>query len=103
MKDDRRIPLTMLRKRLHVEEYEREAPFDDRDVTPRSVRISLLQHMGTPAKPVVGPGDKVSTGDVIGAAEPHELGANIHSSLCGSVRSIADGFIEIVADDGTGS
>jgi len=99
MKEGRRIPLALLRKRLGVEEYEREAPFDDQDITPRSVKINLVQHMGSPAEPLVAQGDSVSTGDLIATVGSSALGANVHSSLCGRVRSVADGLVEIVADD----
>ncbi len=98
MKEDRRIPLSQLRKRLRVEEYEREAPFDDRDFTPRSVKINLAQHMGSPARPLVRQGDTVSTGELIAAVKLSELGANVHSSICGKVESVGDGSIEIVGD-----
>ncbi len=54
---------------------------------PPTVYISLAQHIGAPAKPVVAPGDKVKAGQVI--AEPGGfVSAFIHSSVSGTVKSI---------------
>ena len=54
MKEYRRIPLAQLRKRLHVEEYERETPFEALELKPATVRIKMKQHAGEAASPVVG-------------------------------------------------
>src|SRR3990170_2120766 len=97
MKEHRRVPLSLLRKRLKVEEYEGEAPFDDRQFDPSVVRIKRLQHTGKPAVPVVRVGVKVSRGAVIGTVELSDLGANIHASIDGAVKRISDRFIEIEA------
>jgi Na+-translocating ferredoxin:NAD+ oxidoreductase RnfC subunit len=97
MKEHRRVPLSLLRKRLKVEEYEGEAPFDDRPFDPPVVRIKLLQHTGKPAVPAVRRGEKVRRGAVIGTVEPSDLGANIHASIDGTVKSISDRFIEMEA------
>jgi Na+-translocating ferredoxin:NAD+ oxidoreductase RnfC subunit len=95
MKEHRRVPLSLLRKRLKVEEYEGEAPYDSKDVVPDSVRIKLLQHMGAPAQPMVSPGDKVQRGMLIAEVEAAKLGANIHASIDGTVKEVAEGYIEI--------
>jgi Na+-translocating ferredoxin:NAD+ oxidoreductase RnfC subunit len=87
----------MLRKRLKVEEYEAETPFEKRDYRPAAVRIKLRQHAGTPAKPVVDVGATVSKGQTIGRVEANELGAAIHASIDGRARRITGEFIEIVA------
>jgi Na+-translocating ferredoxin:NAD+ oxidoreductase subunit C len=50
------------------------------------VDVLLLQHFGAPCKPVVSKKDKVTEGDVIG--EPQGLGASIHASVTGTVRSL---------------
>ena len=55
---------------------------------PPTVYISVAQHIGAPAKPVVAVGDKVKAGQVI--AEPGGfVSAFIHSSVSGTVKSIA--------------
>jgi electron transport complex protein RnfC len=53
---------------------------------PDEVDILLLQHFGAPCKPIVKKKDKVSEGDLIG--ETQGLGALIHASITGNVRSL---------------
>ncbi len=56
--------------------------------TPKTVYISMAQHLGAPAKPVVAAGDRVKTGQVIG--EPSAfISAYVHSSVTGTVKSVA--------------
>ncbi len=97
MKEYRRIPLAQLRKRLHVEEYERETPFEALKLEPQSVRIKMKQHAGQPASPVVGAGAKVKKGQVVGRVEEGKLGADVHASIAGKVRAVTPEAVEIVA------
>ena len=54
---------------------------------PPVVYISMAQHLGVPAKPVVAVGDKLKVGQVI--AEPGGfISAFVHSSVSGTVKSI---------------
>src|ERR1044071_5763155 len=46
MKEYRRVPLAQLRKRLQVEEYEGETPYQKVECRPASVRIRMKQHAG---------------------------------------------------------
>ena len=59
-----------------------------RPVEPRWVAIPLLQHIGAACRCVVSVGDSVSLGDVIGV--PTGLGAAIHASVSGTVRTIEE-------------
>lgn len=55
---------------------------------PKTVYISMSQHLGAPATPVVAVGDHVKIGQVIG--EPAGfISAYVHSSVAGTVKSIA--------------
>ncbi len=55
---------------------------------PQTVYISMSQHLGAPAKPIVAVGDKVKAGQVI--AEPGGfISAYVHSSVSGTVKSVA--------------
>ena len=55
---------------------------------PPTVWISMAQHLGAPATPVVAVGDTVKAGQVIG--EPAGfISAFVHSSVSGTVKSIA--------------
>jgi Na+-translocating ferredoxin:NAD+ oxidoreductase RnfC subunit len=97
MKEYRRVPLSQLRKRLQVEDYEAETPYQDLDCRPASVRIKLRQHAGQTAEATVKAGAKVGKGQVIGKVEDSKLGASIHSSIDGKVRAVTADSIEIVA------
>ena len=58
--------------------------------TPKTVYISMAQHLGGPAKAIVAAGDKVKTGQVIG--EPTGfISAYVHSSVTGTVKSVGLG------------
>ena len=55
---------------------------------PKTLWVSMAQHLGAPAKPVVAVGDRVLTGQVI--AEPGGfISAFVHSPATGTVKSIA--------------
>ena len=62
-----------------------------------NLQILLRQHVGKPCAPVVKKGDKVKKGTLI--AEPTGLGANIFSSVYGTVEDVLDDRIIIKADD----
>lgn len=97
MKEGRRVPLAMLRKRLKLEEYERPAPYAELDLRPSVVRVKLSQHAGVPARAVVKPGQSVEAGELIAALDAKELGAHIHASIDGTVRAVTEQHVEIVA------
>jgi len=97
MKEYRRIPLAQLRKRLHIEEYERETPFEALTLTPSVVRIKMKQHAGQAASPGIGVGAKVKKGQVVGRVEENKLGADVHASIAGKVRAVTPDAVEIVA------
>ncbi len=61
------------------------------------IKIMLRQHIGTPAAPIVKIGKEVRKGQLI--ARPDGLGANIHSSVYGTVSGITDEAIIIDAPD----
>ena len=55
---------------------------------PQTVYVSMAQHLGAPAKPLVAPGDKVVVGQVI--AEPGGfISAFVHSPVSGTVKAVA--------------
>ena len=55
---------------------------------PQTVYVSMAQHLGAPAKPLVAVGDKVKAGQVI--AEPGGfISAFVHSPVSGTVKAVA--------------
>jgi Na+-translocating ferredoxin:NAD+ oxidoreductase RnfC subunit len=97
MKEYRRVPLSQLRRRLQVEEYEGETPFQEVDHRPAAVRIKMRQHAGQPAIPAVQEGKRVKKGQVVGRVDDSKLGAHVHASIDGRVRTVTPECVEIVA------
>src|SRR5512133_966083 len=97
MKEYRRVPLSQLRKRLQVEDYEGETPYAAVNFRPAEVRIKMRQDAGQPAVPVVREGDRVGKGQLLGRVEEGKLGANVHASIDGVVRAVTPDYVEIVA------
>ena len=97
MKEYRRVPLLQLRRRLQVEEYESETPFEKVECRPAVARIRMRQHAGQPAVPVVQEGKKVKKGQVVGRVDASKLGVNIHASIDGKVRTVTQDYVEVVA------
>jgi electron transport complex protein RnfC len=59
---------------------------------PEHVIVPLHQHTGAPAEAVVQKGDEVKAGQLIGQAKGY-VSANIHASICGTVKEIKDFYI----------
>lgn len=59
------------------------------------VTLLLKQHVGGPCTPIVAAGDTVKRGQKV--AEPNGLGANIHSSVTGTVLEVTETAIIIDA------
>ena len=62
-----------------------------------NLQFLLRQHVGAPCEPVVKAGDRVEKGTLI--AVPKGLGANIFSSVYGSVESVLEDRIVITPDE----
>jgi Na+-translocating ferredoxin:NAD+ oxidoreductase RnfC subunit len=98
MREYRLVPTHRLIARLGLTEWEHQScPLDEGQYSPERVSIPLRQHIGAPAKPVVGAGDAVSVGDLIAEIPQDALGANIHASITGRVSRVDEATIEIVA------
>lgn len=84
MRAYRKVPTDRLINRLDLTEYVTHGLETVIDYEPNKVVISLKQHIGAPATPVVNTGDVVSVGTLIASTEDR-LGANVHSSINGIV------------------
>lgn len=91
----KRVPTSRLVSRLGLSQYDVPAPLTEVDFQPEEVILSLKQHVGVPAKPLVKVGDKVRRGDLIGDIPPGALGARLHASIDGVVSSISNEYIRI--------
>ena len=73
---------------IHPEKFKlsSENPIEQAPI-PDQVYISLQQHRGKPAIPVVEKGDKVKVGTLIAVADG-DFSANVHSSVSGEIKKI---------------
>lgn len=90
---DRRVPMKRLMARLGLTGFNNAGPLGEFGVVPSRVVLPLKQHAGAPAVPVVRDGDRVSAGDLVAAPQAGALGARIHASIAGVVRSTADAVV----------
>jgi len=97
MKEYRRVPLSQLRRRLQIDEYEKEAPFASVECRPAVTRVKMSQHSGQAARPAVREGQNVQLGQVVGRVEDLKLGAHVHAGISGKVRTVTPEMVEIVA------
>lgn len=97
-REGRLVPTERLVARLGVGIYHAgTVDWDESDVRADRVSISLKQHIGVPAAPVVAVGDAVTAGQLIASPPEGKLGANIHASIAGRVTSVTDKAIAIEA------
>lgn len=81
--------------RIGLSKFDKAAPMEECSLNVEKVRIMLSQHVGAPAVPTVEIGQTVEEGQLIGIIPENALGANVHSSIKGTVTEIAEKYIEI--------
>lgn len=91
----RLVPSKRLIVRLGLKDFDKPAPFEAIEVKPEIVKISLRQHVGAPAEPIISKGDNVTAGQMIGKIPEGALGAPIHASITGKIEEIDNSFITI--------
>lgn len=84
----RLIPIKRLINRMDLHDYDVPAPWYEGPLNVTEVRLSLQQHIGAPAKPIVKVGDQISAGQVIAEVPAAALGANLHASIDGVVQAV---------------
>ena len=97
MRDYARLPMSRLLARLDLVRYNVPAPLDEREIVPKRVKLPLSQHIGAPARAVVSEGERVARGQCVAAVEDDQLGADIHTPICGMVVQATDTYIMIEA------
>ncbi len=74
--------------KIHGYKLTKDCPIENMP-SPPVVYISVSQHIGAPALPVVSIGDHVKKGQLIAAAQG-VISANVYSSVSGTVKAIND-------------
>jgi len=95
-REGRLVPTDRLVARLGVAIYhEWPVEWDESEVRVDRVAISLKQHIGVPAQPLVAEGETVTMGQLIASPPEGKLGASIHASIAGRISAISDKMIVI--------
>lgn len=93
----KKFPVKKLIAKLGLSDYDLPAPMQEIEKEFQKVCISMQQHVGAMAKPIVHIGDKVTKGDLIGEISENALGSPIHATICGIVTTITTDTITIEA------
>ena len=96
-RDLKKAPVSRLKARLGLSEYDVPVSFVEEVQKAESVSIPLSQHIGAPALAAVKAGEKVHEGQKIGNA-PEGLSVAIHASIDGVVESVNEKEIVIRAN-----
>ncbi|RYD04931.1 hypothetical protein N752_12145 [Desulforamulus aquiferis] len=91
----RLIPSKRLIAKIGLTSFDKPAPVTQLEFRPESISISLSQHIGAPAVPVVAVGQQVNAGQLIGKIPDNSLGAAVHASFPGTVTEVSDNSIVI--------
>ncbi len=95
MHDGRRVPIKSLMKKLHVEQYDSQAPLRAGVVETRQVVLPLKQSAGAPTVPLVKAGDNVKAGQPVSEPAPNALGAIIHAPFAAKVSAVTKDAITL--------
>ncbi len=95
MREGRQTPISRLMTKLGLKQFTNKGPLTAISIQTDRVVLPLRQHVGVPAQPVVSPGARVKTGDVVGSVDESQLGVPIHASIDGVVREVTEKQIVI--------
>ena len=93
--DERRVPVQRLMGKIDVLKYYTHPQINTELSLCKKVGISLRQHIGAAAIPVVKKGDAVREGQLIAKIPEKALGARLHASIKGVVQVVSDELIVI--------
>lgn len=88
--DNRKVPTKRITARVGMGKYYGVDPDRYVDYAPDRVCIPLRQHIGVPSVPLVKPGSRVKTGQLIARCPDGQLGANLHASIDGRVVKVGE-------------
>jgi Na+-translocating ferredoxin:NAD+ oxidoreductase RnfC subunit len=83
-----RTPTGRLVARLGLTPYDGRHASSCIELAPEQIFIPFRQHIGKPAVPVKKAGDPIRRGELLAAADPEGLSANIHCSIDGQIVEI---------------
>ncbi len=93
MRQSRLAPTKRIASRVGVLPYYGAPPDRYVEITPGRVCLSLRQGAGAPSEPIVTVGERVCEGQLIATCPEGKLGAALHASIPGVVRSVGEGIV----------
>jgi Na+-translocating ferredoxin:NAD+ oxidoreductase RnfC subunit len=97
--ENRKAPMSRLIQKLGLARFHNEGPLDNQLLAAEKVGVKLKQHLGTACERVVGAGQRVVKGQLLGRPPSADgkpaLGAAVHASLDGTVTAISGGVVWI--------
>jgi len=99
LKEYRSVPTQRLMRKLGLDKLYRRAPFREDIPSPHSLRISMKQHIGAAAEPLVSVGDRVKKGQPLARAAEAALSVPVHAPRDGVVAAVEEDVITIVPDN----
>ncbi|MGI6020749.1 MAG: SLBB domain-containing protein [Lachnospiraceae bacterium] len=94
-RDEAKAPSHRVIQRMGLTKYDIDVPYAELD-QPRAVRVMLKQHIGAPCSPLVGNGDMVTAGQMVGNVAEGALGAPVHASISGKVVAVTGEYVDIM-------
>lgn len=92
-REERKAPSEKVAARTGVRKYYDYEIRELRETVPDRVEIPVKMHIGAPAVPTVGVGDRVAVGDLIARPKEGALGARIHASIGGRVEAVGERIV----------
>lgn len=89
-RDWRKVPTGRISARIGVGTYAHKVQDQLITITPLEVAIALKQSIGRLPEIIVGIGDTVKKGDLIGSVDDGVMGTNLHASIDGVITEITD-------------
>ena len=91
--------MARLMTKLGLRQFRNVGPLRDTLLAADRVGVKLKQHLGAPCEPLVGVGQRVTKGQVLGRPPITDgkpaLGAPVHASIDGLVTAIENGVVWI--------
>jgi Na+-translocating ferredoxin:NAD+ oxidoreductase RnfC subunit len=91
-RDMKLLAVSRLTSRLGIAKYDVEAPIVDEAIVPKTIKIKMSQHIGSPSVPCAQKGDKVKAGDVLGKSA-EGLSVCTHASMDGEVLTVTHDYV----------
>lgn len=88
MREDRRVPVGSLMRKLGIEAYNVPTPYLPSVASPSELRLMLQQGAGVASRPRVQTGDPVRANQVLADVPENGMGAILHAPMSGTVVAI---------------